>query len=80
MPGAIRNASLYRLEGITIICFEGEAEVETVGRPPVRLTPGIPYLVEPGVGHRVVGIVDSQLLAIAVPRAEGFPDANDPCD
>lgn len=65
----------HRYEAETLIVFEGEAEATIENRTPVRLIPGIPYLIEPGLSHSITAVTDTQLLAIAVPRAEGYPDA-----
>ena len=73
----------HAYEAETLLCYDGEAEVEGEGKQSVRLIPGIPYLVEPGLSHSVVGIragMDGEncwLLAVAIPRPEDWPDGPD---
>ena len=57
------------------IVISGELETDVGGEKGV-IKDGEYFVAEPGVPHGVLAIKDTWIIAVTVPAAEGFPDAD----
>ena len=57
-----------------IIVYEGQMNVTVEGKI-ITLTPGDLVTICPGQAHSAEAVVDTRIIAVTVPAAEGFPEA-----